>query len=44
MKLTNGNGARLICDPIGGEVTFECGRAAAKNGIIFIYQNCYPAD
>jgi len=42
MKLTNGRGCRLIYDPVGGEMTFECGRAVAKNGIIFIYGALNP--
>lgn len=43
MTLTNGKGARLIYDPIGGATTFECGRAVADEGIIFIYGALDPA-
>ena len=37
MRITNGQGARLIYDPIGGDFTFQCGKALAEEGIIFVY-------
>jgi NADPH:quinone reductase len=37
MRITNGQGARLIYDPIGGDFTFQCGKALAEEGISFVY-------
>jgi NADPH:quinone reductase len=37
MRITNGQGARLIYDPIGGDFTFQCAKALAEEGIIFVY-------
>jgi NADPH:quinone reductase len=37
MRITNGQGARLIYYPIGGDFTFQCGKALAEEGIIFVY-------
>ncbi|RJS91782.1 zinc-dependent alcohol dehydrogenase family protein [Salinisphaera sp. Q1T1-3] len=37
MRLTDGHGARVVFDPVGGPTFAELSRATAEHGILFIY-------